>query len=608
MNERKTEDIVISELKRHGYFESGSTITVEKQSSDTPRIQKLLANASKRGMGVGHPEFLIHSHEKPGFIIVIECKASPAKHISESLCCYADYAVDGVLLYASFLSKEFDVLAIAISGEDSKSCRISHYLHLRGQPKAESFDELKGFISFGDYYEALINSGAKFRQDYNALLDYSRTLNNQLQAKKVTESERAFLISGILISLQNKAFLSSYKAHKTSKALATSLINTIRTEFEGAKLPEDKLHALTEAFSFIPGSPAINDRDFFISLIEGVDENINAFMRTHAYYDTIGHFYIEFLRYANNDKGLGIVLTPSHIAELFADLASVDHNSLVYDNCCGTAGLMIAAMKVMIRDAGGNRQIKERVRSSQLFGIEFQPKVYALAVSNMILHGDGKTNLLRGDCFIDGSRLLSDNRPTVGILNPPYKNKRLKTDKEELEFVFNNLEFLRQDGICVAIVPITCATVPSGEGARWKQSLLERHTLEAVLSMPIELFHNSKTNVVTCVMVFRAGRPHPKGKKTWFGYCRDDGFIKTKHRGRVDLNGSWEKIRDFWINAYRNREVIDGFSVMKEVGVKDEWCAEAYLDTNYELISKSALIHASKKYVLSKAMLKHASS
>jgi len=77
-------------------------------------------------------------------------------------------------------------------------------------------------------------------------------------------------------------------------------------------------------------------------------------MRTHKYYDIIDQFYIEFLRYANNDKGLGIVLTPFHIAELFAELADVNRSSVVFDNCCGTAGLLIAAMKAMIRDAGAD--------------------------------------------------------------------------------------------------------------------------------------------------------------------------------------------------------------------------------------------------------------
>ncbi|MHC4843909.1 MAG: methyltransferase, partial [Planctomycetota bacterium] len=89
-------------------------------------------------------------------------------------------------------------------------------------------------------------------------------------------------------------------------------------------ITQDRNDELAHAFSFIPSSPALQDKDFFISLIQGIDENINSFMRTHKFYDTIGQFYVEFLRYANNDKGLGIVLTPHHIAELFTDLSDIN--------------------------------------------------------------------------------------------------------------------------------------------------------------------------------------------------------------------------------------------------------------------------------------------
>ena len=330
LNERKTEDMVELRLRALGYYAPDSAITVEKQQSDLPRINKLLEHASKSGGGVGRPEFIIRSDKAPNLIIIIECKASSAKHESLARDKYSDFAVDGALLYASFLSKDVDMLAIAVSGQDEANLRVSHLLQLRGSAKAKAWEASRDIVSFEDYYQAFITSDIKFRQDYEALLDYSRNLNHELQSQKITEAQRGFLISGVLIALKNRAFKQSFDSHQTAKQLKTNLLNTISSEFENARISTDRSEILAQAFSFIETLPA--DKEFIVSLVQSIDENINTFMRTHKYYDTIGRFYIEFLRYANNDKGLGIVLTPHHIAGLFAMLADVNKDSIVFDN------------------------------------------------------------------------------------------------------------------------------------------------------------------------------------------------------------------------------------------------------------------------------------
>jgi len=192
VNERKTEDMVDRRLREHGYYDSDSGITVEKQQSDAARINKLLEHASKSGGGIGKPEFIIRSQNHSDFLILIECKASSQRHESETRTRYSEFAVDGVLLYASFLSKEFDVLAIAVSGQDEATIRVSHFLHLRGTNKPVDWNASRDMVSFDEYYQEFIKSDIKFRQDYNALLDYSRVLNNQLQARKITEAQRGF--------------------------------------------------------------------------------------------------------------------------------------------------------------------------------------------------------------------------------------------------------------------------------------------------------------------------------------------------------------------------------------------------------------------------------
>ena len=519
-------------------------------------------------------------------IIIVEAKANINKHESETRDNYADYAVDGALLYASFLSKEFDVLAIGISGEEEHRFKMSHYLHLKGEKKANPyFDDI--LLTIKEYFDGINQSNYKFNQDYSKLITYTKTLNETLHAKKIKESQRALLISGILIALKDRAFKDAYKKHDKITQLVKALYSAIEGQLASGDIPQKKIEVLTQAFSFVKTNPALTDaktgKAFLENLIDEIDQEINGFMVTHQYVDTVSQFYIEFLRYANNDKGLGIVLTPPHITDFFAELAGVDKNSIVLDNCCGTGGFLISAMKRMLIDAKGDQAKEKDIKGKQLIGIEFQDDIYTLLISNMIIHRDGRTNIYWGDCFKDIEDVKKNFKPTVGLLNPPYKTKA--SDIEEFEFILNNLDALEPGGTCIAIIPVSCVIEKTTIAENLRKRVLEKHTLEAVLSMPEELFHNSKVNTVTCAVIITAHKPHPKGKKTWFAYCRDDGFIKIKNKGRIDANHTWNKKKKKWVSAFRNREIIDKFSLMREVNEKDEWCVEAYLEADYDKLS-----------------------
>jgi len=393
-NERKTEAIVRKHFER---FQD--CVEIEEQKSDNPKINKLLKNASKKGLGQGFPEFIITYKKNPDLLIVIECKADNTKHESKDRDKYADYAVDGALLYAFYLSKEYDVLAIAVSGETKKSLKISHFLHLKNQKKATEFLG-KEFLSAEDYLDGYKQSPEKFRQDYDALLDFTKELNKKLHSYKVLESQRSLLISAILIALENNAFKKSYASHEAPKNLADALVRTVSDELEKANIGEKKLNNLITQFSFIKTDTSLSKKDRVLKeIIDDIDENINDFIKNHKYIDVLGQLYTEFLRYANSDKGLGIVLTPPHITDFFADLAQVNKNSIAYDNCTGTGGFLISAMKKMIDDAKGNKNKINEIKSKQLIGVEYEAKIFALAVSNMYIHQDGKTNIINGDCF-----------------------------------------------------------------------------------------------------------------------------------------------------------------------------------------------------------------
>lgn len=592
-NERKTENIVRDRLRDLGYL-SDKGLRVEEQRSDNPKIRKLLQNASKRGSGVGLPEFVITSVDHPDLIIVIECKGSAQRHRSAKLDQYAGYACDGALLYASFLAKAYNVIAIGVSGESDAECTISHFLHLENE---HSYSEFAGadLLTFADYVTLFLSSPEKFNHDYSSLLAYTQKLNAKLHKLKVKESQRSLLLSGILISLKNHSFVASYAKQKTALQLTESLVQTIVNELVDDGIDKERIQSLKNAYSFISSHAILSrQKDELVFLIKEIDDEINSFMRTYEYFDTIGQFYIEFLRYANNDKGLGIVLTPPHITELFADVAEVDSGSIVWDNCCGTGGFLISAMKRMVADCKGDSARIKQLKDNQLFGTEIQDDIYALAISNMILQGDGKSGISPVSCFEDIERIKS-KKPNVGLLNPPYKSNA--DDPEELEFILNNLAALEVNGTCVAIVPISTVLASDGPGLLLKQRLMKEHTVEAVMSMPEDLFHNSDVGVITCTLVVTAHKPHTTGKKTWLGYWRDDGFVKQKGKGRIDAYHKWKGIKDGWLTAFRNREVDGKTSVMAQLSASDEWCAEAYITTDYSTLSASDFARELRKYL-----------
>ncbi|MFI3264802.1 MAG: N-6 DNA methylase [Rikenellaceae bacterium] len=593
VNERKTENIV-----RNHFKQFLSEIIIEEQKSDNPQINKLLKGASKSGSGSGYPEFIISHKTTPNLLIVVECKANITKHKSESGDKYADYAVDGALLYASYLAREFDVIAIAVSGETTSNLEVSHYLHLKGERSAVPFmgDNL---LDISDYINGYLKSPEKFRQDYKTLLSFTKNLNDELHIHKIAEDQRSLLISCIIIALENTAFKNSYGSHKTPRSLAKSLIDTVSTELEEAHIGERKLENLNTQFAFIKTDTSLSTKDQVLKeLIDKIDKNINQFIKTHEYFDVLGQLYIEFLRYANNDKGLGIVLTPPHITELFAELAQVNKNSVVFDNCTGTGGFLISAMSKMIADAKGDLNKIKEIKSGQLIGVEYSSKIFALAVSNMYIHQDGKTNILNGSCFDEAIvSTISAKKPTVGLLNPPYQSNK-KNDTDEFEFILNNLSVLSDGATCIAIVPMQKAIAQKGKVLEYKKRVLKHHTLEAVLSMPDELFFNSNVGVVSCIMIFTAHKAHPANKESYFGYYKDDGFIKRKIHGRYDAFGKWDSICQKWISNFQNKKEEPGFSVNEVVTASDEWCAEAYMLTDYSIL---------KKEIFEKTLLDYAS-
>lgn len=597
-NEGKTEQIVYKKFNYLGYYEDGSTAIVEPKKSDKPTIQKLLANASKRAgsSGVGYPDYIVRDSQSDNVAIVIECKADTAKHVSDSLDKFQDYAVDGARLYADYLSKQLDVIYIGVSGESEKELRVSHFLKLRGSKEhKEIFKGCDDLLPFPDYLEQLRNQ--RFRVDYSALLEYVGSLNKKLHGKRIPEKQRAILFSGILLGLEDPSFRDAYSHQANSSDVMDLLINQVSKRLEKASSKsEEKFAGLKDEFATIKHSPALVRDGYFKELVDDIKEHVHSFIKGNEYHDIISRCYVEFLKYANDDGSLGIVLTPSHITQLFCDIAGVGKDSVVLDNCCGTGGFLVAAMGKMISAANEDKKKIEHIKNYQLVGVEYQPHIFNLAVSNMIIHGDGKSNIFHADCFKATER-IKPFKPSVALLNPPFNDG---SGIDELEFVEHAVDCLEPNGIAIAIVPMSCAMYDSGNGLEIKRRILEKHTLEASMSLPNQLFNDKGAN--TCALVLRAHLPHDKRRKTWFGYWREDGFVKSKRR-REDSAEKWPAIRNKWVDTFLNRSVEPGYSLLKAVGPEDEWLCEAYLDTDYSQITQADFERDVKRFVLYNLML-----
>ncbi|EGR4427990.1 SAM-dependent DNA methyltransferase [Vibrio cholerae] len=627
-NERITENLVRDLLKKNSYYDVDNGVVIEEQKSQIKRVSTLLKTASKSKTGKsGFPEFIISWESDPNFIIVIECKAENKNHQSKDLDKPKDYAVDGVLHYAKHLSKEYSVVAIAVSGTTDSSLQISNYLIPCGstQPKEfanESGIVIKEIISFDDYYRLSSFDPEVERKRHQDLIGFAKNLHEFIwTTAKIPEEDKPLLVSGTLIALMNNPFLNSFKYH-SAVDMPRKWLEAIKDELDKAEIPQAKKDTMLQPYANVAGLPNLGKPDsklvkkypqgVLYEVIKEINENVWPFISVYHNFDVVGHFYGEFLKYTGGDKkALGIVLTPRHVTELFCEIANVSKTDTVLDICAGTGGFLISAMQAMLKTAVTELE-RTDIKKNRLIGIENSPKMFALSASNMILRGDGKANLHQGSCFDDAitksirDRAKEENkvlkgkklkRPNVGFLNPPYAQSKSDAELHELYFVKHMLDQLEKGGIGVAIIPVSCVISPSNA----KREILEHHSLKAVMSMPNELFYPVGT--ITCIVVFEAHIPHAVSKrKTWFGYWRDDGFEKTKHLGRIDLRHLWPSVKKRWIEAFRNNEVHAGESVTAYVTADDEWVAEAYLETDYSTITEDDFEETVKKYAMFKLL------
>lgn len=260
--------------------------------------------------------------------------------------------------------------------------------------------------------------------------------------------------------------------------------------------------------------------------------------------DVMAIFFNEFNRYKKKSES-GQVFTPDHVTGFMYRLLDVDMNDVVLDACAGSGSFLVKAMSNMIREAGGiNTRMAKRIKAQQLYGVEFDREIYALACANMLIHKDGKTNLAHMDARTESAgRWIHDSGATKVLMNPPYETKF-----GCMNIVENVLDNVNRGTLCGFILPDKKLEKTS----KTKMSrIMRNHRLQKVVKLPENLFFG--VGVTTSIFVFEAGKPQD-GNNFFAVNIQEDGLITVKNKGRHDVHRKWPALEDYWIDTMQRKD------------------------------------------------------
>ena len=575
-------------------------IVLDAQGSSIKEIDDALKTASKRGTGnVGFPEYVGVVKD---YLIVIEDKADLSKHIkrdemgniSLGTSAVTDFAVNGAFFYGKHLAKTTSykkIIVFGISGDEKKH-KISP-VYLDETEFYRELPEVESFISFSEdnideyYVREILKEDTDAEKETAEILRDASVLHEDLRNYgNLLDTEKPLIVSGILLALREseyKNFSVDDLTGDTVKTDGQKIYDAINANLKRVNVaPEVKKDKILSQFAFIKDTVKLNEIEPKLNktplkhFSEYLNEKIYKSIRYNSSAeDYIGRFYGEFMSYSGGDgQTLGIILTPKHITQLFCDLADLQPTDIVFDPCCGTAGFLIAAMHNMLSKTDNAAQ-KKNIRQKQLHGIELRPNMFTIATTNMILRGDGKSNLLNDDFFKLDAGKLQLKQATVGMMNPPYsQGSKQNPDLYEMSFVEHLLDSLVAGARCVVIVPQSSMTGKTKEEQALKENILKHHTLEGVISLSKDTFYGVGT--IPCIAVFTAGEPHPAEKVCKFINFENDGYKVAAHVGLVETESAKDKkqhLLDVWFDRI---DTETKFCVKTTIEATDEWLHSFY--------------------------------
>lgn len=351
-------------------------------------------------------------------------------------------------------------------------------------------------------------------------------------------------------------------------------------------------------------------KEEFEEILEFIEARILPYIndKTTQGQDLLNLFFTTFNKYVGkSDKNQAF--TPDHIVHFMCAVVGVNRHSVVLDPCCGSGAFLVRALTTALDDC---RTEKERthVKETQIHGIESDETAFGLSTTNMLIHGDGNSNIRQGSCF--SLTDWEEKGVNVVLMNPPYNATRVdckpeyvKTWKKETKedpskgfhFAYEIAHRAKQGKLAV-LLPMQCAIGSSSEIQRYKKLMLDENTLDAVFSLPSDMFHPG-ASACACCMVFNLGTRHENAPipETFFGYFKDDGFMKKKNLGRIERrDGLWAEIEARWLDLYFHRRSEKGISAVRKVTADDEWLAESYMETDYSGLSDQSFEQVVRDY------------
>ena len=391
----------------------------------------------------------------------------------------------------------------------------------------DEISQIARVLQHKTYYKALFNQDTIDKQRiYSLTMRINDCLHTEFGIKNLYH--RMIFTACALVGCRYGAILVEGMDFTLMK---NSILNTLSKSLKKSRQQNLKLDLLIEVYSEIKMNNSTNQEaiDSFITWVMEISDCVNSDFWNGE--DVMGIFFNEFNRYKKKSES-GQVFTPDHITSFMYRLIHVNQNDYILDAACGSGAFLVKAMCNMMKEAGGvNTEKASEVKSKQLFGIEFDREIFALACANMLIHKDGKTNLEQLDTRTkEACEWIREKPITKVLMNPPFERKY-----GCITIVDNVLKNVKEHTECAFILPDKKLEKDNGK------KLLKHSTLKKIIKLPEKLF----SGVTTSIFVFEAGVPHAE-KDIFACYIADDGLETVKNQGRQDIKDRWQEIEDRW--------------------------------------------------------------